>query len=326
MKITVLGAGAWGTALARMLAARKHEVTLWDYFPETVEAIRKTGRNERYLPGIELPAGLQAEADAANAVGSAELVVVASVSKGFRNATQCLGSFGGVVVSVTKGIEFETGNTMSDILKENSPKARIVAMSGPTLATEVTKGVPTAIVAASGDDGAAQIVQTLFHSPAFRVYTSSDIHGVELGGALKNVIAIGAGVGDGLGFGDNSKAALVTRAIAEMRRLGVACGAQADTFTGLSGLGDLMVTCFSRLSRNRGFGERLGKGEKAETIVASMTAVAEGYPTARSARELAHTHNVDTPIMEEVYLMLYEGKNVRQAVQDLTARESKAED
>jgi glycerol-3-phosphate dehydrogenase (NAD(P)+) len=326
MNITVLGAGAWGTALARMLAARKHEVTLWDHFPETVEAIRKTGRNECYLPGIELPAGLRAEADAAKAVGRAELVVVASVSKGFRGATQCLGSFSGVVVSVTKGIEFETGYTMSDILKENSPKARIVAMSGPTLATEVTKGVPTAIVAASGDEGAAQIVQTLFHSPAFRVYTSTDVHGVELGGALKNVIAIGAGVGDGLGFGDNSKAALVTRAIAEMRRLGVACGAQADTFTGLSGLGDLMVTCFSRLSRNRGFGERLGKGEKAEAIVASMTAVAEGYPTARSARELARKHNVETPIMEEVYAMLYEGKDVRQAVQDLTARESKAED
>lgn len=326
MKITVLGAGAWGTALARMLAVRQHAVTLWDFFPETVESIRRTGRNERYLPGIELPAGLQAEADAAVAVKAAELVVVASVSKGFRNATQCLGSFGGVVVSVTKGIEFETGNTMSDILEENAPQARIVAMSGPTLATEVAKGVPTAIVAASADEAAAQTVQSLFHSPAFRVYTSPDIHGVELGGALKNVIAIGAGVCDGLGFGDNSKAALVTRAIAEMRRLGVACGAQADTFTGLSGLGDLMVTCFSRLSRNRGFGERLGKGEKAEAIVASMTAVAEGYPTARSARELARKHNVETPIIEEVHAMLYEGKDVRQAVQDLTARESKAED
>jgi len=326
MKITVLGAGAWGTALARMLAARQHAVTLWDYFPETVEAIRQTGRNERYLPGIGLPAGLLAEADAAKAVADAELVVVASVSKGFRNATRCLESYRGVVVSVTKGIEFETGNTMSDILEENAPQARIVAMSGPTLAMEVAKGVPTAIVAASEDDAAAQTVQTLFHSPAFRVYTSTDVHGVELGGALKNVIAIGAGVCDGLGFGDNSKAALVTRAVAEMRRLGVACGAQADTFTGLSGLGDLMVTCFSRLSRNRGFGERLGKGEKAEAIVASMTAVAEGYPTARSARELARNHSVETPIIEEVYAMLYEGKDVRQAVQDLTARESKAED
>jgi len=326
MKITVLGAGAWGTALARMLATRDHAVTLWDYFPDTIEAMRKTGRNERYLPGIKLPTGLKAEADATRAVAEAELVVVASVSKGFRHATQCLRSFGGVVVSVTKGIEFETGHTMSDILEENAPQARIVAMSGPTLAVEVTKGVPTAIVAASEDETAAQTVQTLFHSPAFRVYTSSDVHGVELGGALKNVIAIGAGVCDGLGFGDNSKAALVTRAVAEMRRLGEACGAQADTFTGLSGLGDLMVTCFSRLSRNRGFGERLGRGEKPEAIVASMVAVAEGYPTARSARELARKHNVETPIIEEVYAMLYEGKDVRQAVLDLTARESKAED
>jgi glycerol-3-phosphate dehydrogenase (NAD(P)+) len=326
MKVTVLGAGAWGTALARMLSQRQNDVTLWDYFPETIEAIRQSGRNERYLPGIELPAGVVAEADAARAVAGAELVVVASVSKGFRKATECLHGFKGVVVSVTKGIEFETGHTMSDILEENAPRARIVAMSGPTLALEVARGVPTAIVAASADEAAAQLVQALFHSPAFRVYTSTDIHGVELGGALKNVIAIGAGVCDGLGFGDNSKAALVTRAIAEMRRLGVACGAQADTFTGLSGLGDLMVTCFSRLSRNRGFGERLGRGEKAEAIVASMTAVAEGFPTARSARALARRHNVETPIMEEVYAMLYDGKDVRQAVQDLTARESKAED
>lgn len=326
MKITVLGAGAWGTALARMLACRKQEVALWDFFPQTIEAIRQTGRNERYLPGIELPNGVKAEADANSAIAGADLVVVASVSKGFRDVTGCLGAFRGVVVSVTKGIECETGNTMSDILEENAPHARIVAMSGPTLAMEVAKGVPTAIVAASEDEAAAQAVQSLFHSPAFRVYTSTDVHGVELGGALKNVIAIGAGVCDGLGFGDNSKAALVTRGIAEMRRLGVACGAQAETFTGLSGLGDLMVTCFSRLSRNRGFGERLGKGEKAEAIVASMTAVAEGYPTARSARELARKHNVETPIIEEVYAMLYEGKDVRQAVLDLTARESKAED
>jgi glycerol-3-phosphate dehydrogenase (NAD(P)+) len=230
------------------------------------------------------------------------------------------------VVSVTKGIEFETGLTMTDILKENSPRSRVVAMSGPTLAMEVARGIPTAIVAASTDLAAAQTVQGVFHSPAFRVYTSPDLHGVELGGALKNVIAIGAGVCDGLGFGDNSKAALLTRAVSEMRRLGVACGAQADTFTGMSGLGDLMVTCFSKLSRNRGFGERLGKGEKAEAIVASMTAVAEGYPTARSARALARKHGIETPIIEGVYAMCYEGKNVRQAVHDLTARESKAED
>lgn len=326
MKITVLGAGAWGTALARMLVLRGHRVTLWDYFPETIAVIRGARCNERYLPGIELPPALQAEADANLAMADAELVVVASVSKSFRSITRCLGAFDGIVVSVTKGIELETVKTMTDILRENSPRSRIVAMSGPTLAMEVARGIPTAIVAASADEAAAQTVQSLFHSAAFRVYTSADVHGVELGGALKNVIAIGAGVCDGLGFGDNSKAALVTRAIAEMRRLGVACGAQADTFTGLSGLGDLMVTCFSKLSRNRGFGERLGRGEKAEAILASMVAVAEGYPTARSAHELARKRNVVTPVMDEVYAMLYEGKDVRQAVQDLTARESKAED
>ncbi|MSU60085.1 MAG: NAD(P)-dependent glycerol-3-phosphate dehydrogenase [Pedosphaera sp.] len=326
MKITVLGAGAWGTALARMLATRNHDVALWDFFPETVEVINRTHCNERYLPGISLPANLRGEADAAKAVAGAELVVVASVSKGFRNVTKCLGAFNGIVVSVTKGIEFETGKTMTDILAENAPRARAVAMSGPTLATEVAKGIPTAIVAASTDEAAAQAVQNLFHSAAFRVYTSTDVHGVELGGALKNVIAIGAGVCDGLGFGDNSKAALVTRAVAEMRRLGVACGAQTDTFTGLSGLGDLMVTCFSKLSRNRGFGERVGKGEKVEAVLASMTAVAEGYPTARAARELARRKNVITPVIDEVHAMLYEGKDVRRAVQDLTARESKPED
>jgi glycerol-3-phosphate dehydrogenase (NAD(P)+) len=326
MKITVLGAGAWGTALARMLAMQNHQVTLWDFFPETVEAIRRTQRNERYLPGIELPPNLRAEADAAKAVAGAELVVVASVSKGFRNATKVMGAFDGIAVSVTKGIECETDLTMSDILKENAPRARIVAMSGPTLAMEVAKGIPTAIVAASTDAVAAQTVQTLFHGPAFRVYTSTDILGVELGGALKNVIAISAGICDGLGFGDNSKAALVTRALAEIRRLGMARGAQAETFMGLSGLGDLMVTCFSKLSRNRGFGERLGKGEKAEAIVASMTAVAEGYPTARSAYELARKLNVVTPIIDEVHAALYEGKDARQALKDLTARGSKAED
>jgi glycerol-3-phosphate dehydrogenase (NAD(P)+) len=326
MKITVLGAGAWGTALARMLASRNHAVTLWDFFPETLKMIRRTGRNERYLPDIELPAGLQVQADALKAVAGAELIVVASVSKGFRAVTKNLVEFRGIAVSVTKGIEYETGLTMSDILKQNAPRARIVAMSGPTLALEVARGVPTAIVAASADAAAAQTVQALFHSPAFRVYTSGDVHGVELGGALKNVIAIGAGVCDGLGFGDNSKATLVTRAIAEMRRLGVVCGAQPETFSGLSGMGDLMVTCFSKLSRNRGFGERLGRGEKAEAIVVSMVAVAEGYPTARSARELACKHAVETPIIEEVFAMLYEGKDVRKAVQDLTARESKAED
>ena len=209
---------------------------------------------------------------------------------------------------------------MCGILAETAPKAKCAALSGPTFAIEVARDIPTAIVAASRDAATAAQVQKLFSRPTFRVYTSTDLLGVELGGALKNVIAIAAGTGDGLGFGDNSKAALVTRAIVEMRRLGVACGAQAETFTGLSGLGDLMVTCFSKHSRNRGFGERVGRGEKPADIAASMLAVAEGYPTARSAYQLARKHGVVTPVIDEVYAMLYEGKNVAQAVRDLMSR------
>lgn len=326
MKVTVLGAGAWGTALARLLCGGDAAVTLWGHDDARLEVLRRTRRNERYLPGIELPPALGLETDLAKSVQDRDCIIVAVPSKALRHVSESLRDFGGIVVSVTKGIEFQTGLTMTGVLAQTAPHARHVALSGPSFALEVARGIPTAVVVAGRDPDANTAVQQLFHRPTFRTYTSADWLGVELGGALKNVIAISAGVCDGLGFGDNSKAALVTRAIAELRRLGVACGAQAETFAGLSGMGDLMVTCFSKLSRNRGFGERVGKGEKVEAILASMTAVAEGYPTARSARELARRHGVETPIIEEVFAMLYEGKNVRQAVQDLTTRESKAED
>jgi glycerol-3-phosphate dehydrogenase (NAD(P)+) len=326
MKTTVLGAGAWGTALARLLHQANHPVTLWGHNAAHLAELRATGRNDRYLPGIELPRDWRLENDLAGAVAGAECVIVAVPSKAFRHVTQSLADFSGVAVSVTKGIEFQTGLTMCGVLAQTAPRAKTAALSGPSLALEVARGIPSAIVAASADAATADVVQKLFHGSRFRVYTSGDLLGVELGGALKNVVAIAAGVSDGLGFGDNSKAALVTRAVAEMRRLGVACGAQADTFAGLSGLGDLMVTCFSKLSRNRGFGERLGKGEQVAAIVASMTSVAEGYPTARSAYELAQKLNVVTPIIDEVNAVLYAGKNPGKALQDLTARESKAED
>ena len=214
---------------------------------------------------------------------------------------------------------------MCGILAENAPRAKCAALSGPTFAIEVARDIPTAIVVASQDSPTAVAVQRLFNRPTFRVYTTSDLLGVELGGALKNVIAIAAGIGDGLGFGDNAKAALVTRAIVEIRRLGVACGAQVETFTGLSGLGDLMVTCFSRHSRNRGFGERVGRGEKAAEIASSMVAVAEGYPTARSAFQLSRKVHALTPVIDETYAMLYENKDVRQAVRDLMSRDLKQE-
>ena len=326
MKVSVLGAGAWGTALGKLLQENKHSVILWGHNPQHVEQIRRTGRNEPYLPGIELPRDWRLETDPTKAVHDSECVAVAVPSRAFREVTRCLANYAGIVVSVTKGIEYDTGLTMCGILRENAPHARVAALSGPTLALEVARGIPTAIVAASADIQTAPKVQELFHRPAFRVYTSTDLIGVELGGALKNVIAISAGVSDGLGFGDNSKAALITRAIVEIRRLGVACGAQAETFAGLSGLGDLTVTCFSRLSRNRGFGERLGRGDRLADILSTTVSVSEGYPTAQSAWQLARKLRMTTPIIDEVYAMLYEGKNVAQALRDLTNRESKAED
>lgn len=325
MRITVLGAGAWGTALARLLQQGPNEVTLWGHIAEWLEEIRQTRRNDRFLPGINLPGELILQPSLRQAIVDAECVVVAVPSQPYREVTRHLAEYSGVIVSVTKGIEYETGLSMCGILAQNAPKAKCAALSGPTFATEVARDIPTAIVAASQDRTVATAVQQLFNRPTFRVYTSSDLLGVELGGALKNVVAIAAGVGDGLGYGDNAKAALVTRAIVEIRRLGVACGAQGETFTGLSGLGDLMVTCFSRQSRNRGFGERVGRGDKPKDIVGSMVAVAEGYPTARSAFQLARKHGVVTPIIDEVYAMLYGGKDVARAVHDLLSRDLKSE-
>jgi glycerol-3-phosphate dehydrogenase (NAD(P)+) len=325
MNITVLGAGAWGTALARLLSQSQNTITLWGHRADWLDEIRQAGRNDRFLPGIDVPRSIRLEPDVAAALRAAEFVVVAVPSQPYREVTRQLGGYQGIVVSVTKGIEYETGETMCGILNETAPQARCAALSGPTFAIEVARDIPTAIVAGSRHPDVAAQVQKLFSRPTFRVYTSADLLGVELGGALKNVIAIAAGVGDGLGFGDNSKAALVTRAIVEMRRLGVACGAQGETFTGLSGLGDLMVTCFSKHSRNRGFGERVGRGEKAAAIAAGMEAVAEGYPTARSAHRLARKLGVETPVIAEVYAMLYEGKNVAQAVRDLMSRDLKPE-
>lgn len=325
MRITIIGAGAWGTSLARLLHRGGNSVTLWGHVPEWLEEIRQAGTNERFLPGIPLPRELGLEPDLPKAIAGSELVVVAVPSQPFRQVTTALRDYAGPIVSVTKGIEYATGLTMCGVLAQNASRAKCVALSGPTFAIEVARDIPTAIVAGSTDAPTAEAVQQLFNCPTFRVYTSPDLLGVELGGALKNVIAIAAGVSDGLGFGDNSKAALVTRAIVEMRRLGVACGAQADTFTGLSGLGDLMVTCFSRHSRNRGFGERVGKGEKPDAIAASMLAVAEGYPTARSAFRLARQHAIVTPVIDEVYAMLYEGKGVSDAVRGLMTRDPKPE-
>jgi glycerol-3-phosphate dehydrogenase (NAD(P)+) len=325
MRITLLGAGAWGTALAKILQENGNSVTLWDRDAELLVQLQR-GANEKYLPGVKLPDDWKTEADFKKAVGGAECVLLAVPSAAFREITARLKGHPGIFVSVTKGIEFETGVTMSRILREQAPADRVASLSGPSFAREVALGIPTTVVCASESDGTARTVQGLFHRPEFRIYRSTDIVGVEYGGALKNVIAIAAGVSDGLGYGDNTKAGLVSRALAELKRLGLACGAQAETFSGLSGLGDLMLTCFSKQSRNRDLGERLGRGETIAAIVASNPKLAEGYPTARSAHRLAQEKKVVTPIIDEVNAMLYENKNPRQAVRDLISRSFKAED
>ena len=325
MNIAVLGAGAWGTALAKVLHENGNAVTLWDIATATLDELR-TGHSESYLPGVPLPTDWQIEPDFSKAVGGRECLVIAIPSQSFRQVATKLKGHPALLVSVTKGIEFETGETMSSILREQVPANRIAALSGPSFAREVASSIPTTVVCASESDQTARTVQGLFHRPEFRIYRSTDTLGVEYGGALKNVIAIAAGVSDGLGYGDNTKAGLVTRALSEMRRLGVACGAQSETFAGLSGLGDLMLTCFSKQSRNRDLGERLGRGETMEAIQASHPKLAEGYPTARSAYRLSRDKDVPTPIMDEVYSLLYEGKEPNAAVRDLISRAFKAED
>jgi glycerol-3-phosphate dehydrogenase (NAD(P)+) len=325
MKITIVGAGAWGTALACLLKKNQHDVLLWGHNPEGVKKACGDRKSER-LPGVELPEGLEFASDLEKALMDSEVAVIAIPSKAFREVSARLKDFRGIAVTVTKGIEYDSGLTMSGVLEQTMPLARVAALSGPTLALEVAREIPAAAVVANLDEALAKQVQELFLRPTFRVYTSTDLVGVELGGALKNVIAIAAGVGDGLGFGDNSKAGLITRSIVEIRRLGVARGAQAETFAGLSGLGDLTVTCFSKLSRNRGFGERIGRGEPVAHVLSTSTSVAEGYPTARSAFQLSRALKVKTPIIDEVYAMLYQGKSIERAIRDLMGRHLKSED
>ena len=331
-RIGVIGAGSWGTTLADLLARKGHEVTLWCYEPELVAEIRATGVNSRYLSEITLSPRLTCTNSLSDAVAAAGLVLFVSPTQVMRSVLgQALPYLpdGIPLVSASKGIELGTLLTMSQLFSQTLPDSRrreIAVLSGPSFAREVALGIPTTVVCASEQEATARLVQALFHRPEFRIYRSTDTLGVEFGGALKNVIAVGAGVGDGLGYGDNTKAGLVTRALAEIRRLGVACGAQPETFSGLSGLGDLMLTCFSRQSRNREFGERLGRGEAMAAIQASHPKLAEGYPTARSAYRLAREKNVPTPIIDEVHALLYEGKEPKLAVRDLISRAFKAED
>ncbi|MEI8235210.1 MAG: NAD(P)H-dependent glycerol-3-phosphate dehydrogenase [Verrucomicrobiota bacterium] len=327
-RVAVIGAGGWGTALANLMASKGHPVALWGYEPPLVEMLRETRVNTPFLPGVRLHDAVAPTADMAQAVDGAELLLVVPPSKGMRGVAGRLAAVAarGTIVSFTKGIEQGSGLRMSEILREALPGNAIAVLSGPSHAEEVALSMPTAVVLGCEDAGLAAEVQLALNSQTFRVYTSTDVAGIELGGALKNIFAIAAGVSDGLGFGDNSKAALVTRSLVELIRLGTALGGRKATFRGLSGIGDLMVTCFSQHSRNRAVGERIGRGETPEQIAASMQMVAEGVPTALSAYECARKHGVDTPVIDAVYGLLYKGKSPREVLSEILSREPKPEE
>jgi glycerol-3-phosphate dehydrogenase (NAD(P)+) len=331
MNIGVIGAGSWGTTLADLLAKKGHAVTLWAYEPGLAEEMAAMRENRLFLPGITLAPSLAYTNDLMKAVSSRNLllfVVPSQVLRGVLRQVVTAISHDAVIVSATKGVEVDTLLAVSQIYEELLPPdlyRSFTALSGPSFAREVAQEMPTAVAAAAADERAARKVQEAFTCGFFRVYTNSDLIGVELGGALKNVIAIAAGIADGLGFGCNTRAALITRGLAEITRLGLAMGARPETFAGLAGMGDLVLTCTGDLSRNRSVGIQLGKGRRLADILAEMRMVAEGVKTAESSWQLAQRHHVDMPITEQVYRVLYEDKPARDAVVELMSRDPKAE-
>jgi glycerol-3-phosphate dehydrogenase (NAD(P)+) len=326
--ITVIGDGGWGTALALGLQRNGHKVRMWGPFPDYIAQVIRTRENSKFLPGVPLPEAIEWHSDRALATKDAEVVVIAVPSKFYR---QVLETFvphippTALLLSVSKGLDQKTQERLSVTAGKVLGRGPVAALSGPSHAEEVARRVPTAVVIACRDHNVAVQLQQVFNSPEFRIYTSDDVVGVELGGALKNVIALAAGVSDGIGFGDNTKAALITRGLAEIARLGAAMGAHPQTFSGLSGIGDLIVTCASKLSRNRGVGERLGKGETLDQILGGMEQVAEGVWTCKIALEVARGIGVEVPITEQIHAVLYEGRDPKQAVQALMNRDPRVE-
>lgn len=331
MRISVLGAGSWGTTLAILLSENFKDVTLWSYRAEQINEMKDQRTNADYLPGVILPPHLNITHDLHEAAAQKDMIVAAVPSQFLRSILKEIAHLDltkTIIVNVAKGIENDSLMTMSEVMLdilEHEKKANLAILSGPSHAEEVVKKIPTAVVSASFTMRTAKIVASTFNTPAFRVYISDDIRGVELGGALKNVIAIGAGVVDGAGFGDNTKAAIITRGIAEMTRLGDKMGALPRTFSGLSGVGDLIVTCMSKHSRNRYVGEELGKGKKLNEILSNMVMIAEGVATCKSAVDLAKKHHTEMAIFSEVYRIMFEGKDPHQATEDLMTRSIKGE-
>ncbi|MBD5160916.1 MAG: NAD(P)-dependent glycerol-3-phosphate dehydrogenase [Oscillibacter sp.] len=327
MKITVLGSGGWGTALAILLLDNGSDVTLWSFLEKEAEILRTTRENPM-LKGVPLPDALKITAGM-DAAADSELVVLATPSFAVRETARKAAPLlrqDAVVVSVAKGIEKDTALCLTQVIEEElGGKGRVVALSGPSHAEEVGRRVPTGVVAASRDQAAAELVQDVFMSPRFRVYTNSDVLGVELGAALKNVLALCCGICDGMGLGDNTKALLMTRGMTEMARLGVAMGGKKETFAGLSGMGDLIVTCTSMHSRNRRCGILIGQGRGVQEAMKEVGATVEGYYAALSAHQLAEKAGVEMPICQSAYRVLYEGQNVREVMDSLMNRNKRRE-
>ena len=332
--IAFLGDGSWGTTLAVCLAKKGYPVSLWGAFPRNISAMKRHRENKTFLPGIRLPNNLNVTGDMSSAVTAADVIVFSTPSKYLESVLKDLKGIQKkqriklskkIFLSVVKGIETKRLLRMSELIHACLGNIALAVLSGPTIATEVARGIPSSAVIASKKTAAAKKLQRIFHSETFRIYTNTDVIGVELGGSIKNIIAIACGLCDGLGFGTNTKSALLARGLAEMSRLGVAMGARHKTFAGLTGLGDLVTTCFSPQSRNRYVGEQLGKGRRIRTILSKMVMVAEGVETAKAIQQLAKKHRVEVPITAEVFQILYKEKRPQKAVKDLMARGLKSE-
>ncbi len=327
-KISILGAGSWGMALAILLNDNGHRVSMWSALEDEVRMLNETRQSPSKLPGVTLPADILVTADEAPLLEDPDVVILAVPSPFTRRTAKQISSLvreGQIIVDVAKGIEENTLMTLSQIIAQEIPQANVCVLSGPTHAEEVSRKIPTTCVVSAKDRSTAQYLQEIFMSPVFRVYTTPDMLGVELGGSLKNVIALAAGTADGLGYGDNTKAALITRGISEIARLGVRMGASSQTFYGLSGIGDLIVTCASVHSRNRKAGFLMGQGRTMQEAMDEVQMVVEGVYSAKAARQLAARYEVEMPIVEEVNKVLFEGKSAAEAVRDLMIRDRKVE-
>jgi len=327
-KISVIGAGSWGTALAKLLSTNGHKVTMWAYREDEIRMFQEKHENIFKLPGVKLPEDVIYTTNLEEAIKGKEMMILAVPSPVIRSTSKKMAPFvedGQIIVNVSKGIEKDTLLVLTDVIEEEIPNADVAVLCGPSHAEEVGRGIPTTVVAGAHTRKTAELIQNIFMNQVFRVYTSPDMMGMELGSALKNVIALAAGIADGLGCGDNTKAALITRGIAEMSRLGVAMGGRIETFNGLTGIGDLIVTCASRHSRNRKAGFLIGQGKTMQQAMDEVQMVVEGVNSAGAAKVLAEKYQVSMPIVNEVNQVLFEGKTAREAMEDLMLRDKKIE-